>query len=101
MLMRMLARAATPLEPYRRRVELTRALAAVEAAIALRDEQGRGGSPFANLDRLRDDLLVALRPSEIMLPTHRRVSPLKDDAGGPPPRRARAPFPAPRRRGGP
>jgi hypothetical protein len=62
--------APTPIEPYRRRVELTRALAAVEAAIALRDEQGRAVSPFANLDRLRDDLLVALRLSEIMLPTH-------------------------------
>jgi len=62
--------APTPIEPYRRRVELTRALAAVEAAIALRDEGARPVSPYANLERLREDLTLALRLSEILLPAH-------------------------------
>jgi hypothetical protein len=58
-------RSPTRIDAYRRRVELRHALTTVEEAIALRDESGSACS--ANLDGLREDLLVALWLTEILL----------------------------------
>ena len=58
---------STPIDVYRRRVELRHALATVEAAIALRGERGSDSSSKVNLEGLREDLLVALWLTEIPL----------------------------------
>jgi hypothetical protein len=58
---------STPIDVYRRRVELRHTLATVEAAIALRDERGSDSSSKVNLEGLREDLLVALWLTEIVL----------------------------------
>jgi hypothetical protein len=58
-------RSPTQIDAYKRRVELRRALATVEEAIALRDERGSASS--VNLEGLREDLLVALWLCEILL----------------------------------
>jgi len=56
-----------PIDVYRRRLELRHAPVTVEGAIALRDEPGAGGSETVNLEGLREDLLVALWLTEIVL----------------------------------
>jgi hypothetical protein len=58
---------STQIDVYRRRVELRHALATVEAAIALRDERGSASSDEVNLEGLREDLLMALWLTEILL----------------------------------
>jgi hypothetical protein len=57
----------TPIEAYRRTVELRQALDAVEAAIALRDERGSACSGGGNLEGLREDLVMALWLTEVLL----------------------------------
>jgi hypothetical protein len=56
-----------PIGVYRRRLQLRQALVTVEAAIALREEPGTGGSETVNLGGLREDLLVALWLTEGLL----------------------------------
>jgi hypothetical protein len=56
-----------PINVYRRRLQLRQALATVEAAIALREEPGAGGSETVKLGGLREDLLVALWLTEVVL----------------------------------
>jgi hypothetical protein len=58
-------RSPTQIDAYKRRVELRRALATVEEAIALRDE--RGSACTVNLEGLQEDLLAALWLCEILL----------------------------------
>jgi hypothetical protein len=64
--------APTPLDFYRRRVQLRHALVTVEAAIALREERTPAESEPApvDLERLREDLLVALWLTEVLLSRH-------------------------------
>jgi hypothetical protein len=57
----------TPIDAHKRTVELRQALATVDAAIALRDERGSPCSGGVNLDGLREDLVVALWLTEILL----------------------------------
>jgi hypothetical protein len=57
----------TPIDAYRRTVELKQALATVEAAIALRDERGSACSGGVNLEGLREDIVGALWLAEILL----------------------------------
>jgi hypothetical protein len=65
--------APTPLDMYRRRAQLRHALATVEAAIVVDDERIAGGEEpaVANLEGLREDLLVALWLTEVFLSNHR------------------------------
>ena len=60
-------RSPAPIDVYSRRLQLRHALITVEAAIALRDEPGAGGSETANLEGLREDLLVALWLTDVLL----------------------------------
>jgi hypothetical protein len=62
----------TPLDFYRRRVQLRHALVTVEAAIALREERTPAESEPtpADLEGLREDLLVALWLTEVLLSRH-------------------------------
>lgn len=60
----------TPLDLYRRRVQLRHALVAVESAIVLRDERTPEDAEPANLEGLRQDLLVALWLTEVLLSRH-------------------------------
>jgi hypothetical protein len=59
-----------PIDVYRRRAQLRHALVTIEAAIAQRDERDPGGSETVNLEGLREDLLVALWLTEILLSKH-------------------------------
>jgi hypothetical protein len=61
----------TPLDLYRRRVQLRHALVAVESAIVLREERAPEDDPEpVNLEGLRQDLLVALWLTEVLLSKH-------------------------------
>jgi hypothetical protein len=60
----------TSIDVYRRRLQLRHALVTVEAAIALRDEPGSDRSDTVDLEGLREDLLVALWLTEILLSKH-------------------------------
>jgi hypothetical protein len=65
--------APTPIDIYRRRAQLRHALATVEAAIVLSDERAACGDEpvVVNLEGLREDLLVALWLTEVLLSNHR------------------------------
>jgi hypothetical protein len=67
-------RSTAPIDVYRRRLQLRHALITVEAAIALRDKPGAGGSATVNLEGLREDLLVALWLTDVLLGKRRGLT---------------------------
>jgi len=60
----------TSLDLYRRRVQLRHALVAVESAIVLKEERAPEDAEPVNLEGLRQDLLVALWLTEVLLSRH-------------------------------